>query len=209
MAAPVPLVIIGAGGLARETVWLVQEINRQVPTYDLLGCNAPEQAPGVIGSDEWAWNHLPPDTKFCVAVGNPDLRRTLALAYENKGFQPVALIHPSVLPHASVRIGAGTLIAKGVILTVDIKIGAHCLLDIGCSVSHDSCLSDFVTLHPRVTVTGNVFLGERVEVGTGATFRNQIRVEAGILIVAGAVVACDLLEKGTYAGVPTRFLKSH
>ncbi len=206
MAPPVPLVIIGAGGLARETAWLVREINQQSPSFNLLGCIAPEHQPVVIGTDEWAWNHLSADTRFCVAIGNPGLREKIAAAYESRGFRPAALVHPSVKPDTSVHIGEGTIIAKGTILTVDIHIGAHCLIDIGCTISHDTRLEDFVTLHPGVTATGNVHLGKGVEVGAGTVFRNQVQVAAGIRTGAGAVVVSDLVEKGTYAGVPARLL---
>jgi hypothetical protein len=32
-----PLIIVGAGGLGREVAWLVEDINRNTPQWDLLG----------------------------------------------------------------------------------------------------------------------------------------------------------------------------
>ena len=55
------LVILGAGGFGRETAWLVEEINRVMPVWNLLGFidnNAELQGKdinglSVLGSDAW------------------------------------------------------------------------------------------------------------------------------------------------------------
>jgi len=37
-----PLIIVGAGGLGREVAWLVTDINRQKPEWDLINLKSIE-----------------------------------------------------------------------------------------------------------------------------------------------------------------------
>ena len=32
-----PIVIVGAGGMGRDTQWLIERINEEEPTYEILG----------------------------------------------------------------------------------------------------------------------------------------------------------------------------
>lgn len=95
----------------------------------------------------------------------------------------------------------------GNIITVDVRIGRHCIINLDCTIGHDAEISDFVTLYPGVNVSGGTVIGECVEMGTGSRIIQGIRISPGSVVGAGAVVVKDISEAGTYVGVPARRMK--
>jgi serine acetyltransferase len=47
-------------------------------------------------------------------------------------------------------------------------------------------------------------LGTRVDVGTQAAFRQHLRICDDVVIGMGAVVVKDIVQPGTYVGVPAK-----
>lgn len=200
------LVIIGAGGFAREVAWLIEELNRasnsSLHLYGMIGEANSHIQP--LGDDAWAFAHLPAGTHFVVAIGDPGLRKRLAIQYQNHGFQSVALEHPGVQHSHSVRIGQGSILCAGTTLTTDIQIGEHVIINLHCTIGHDSIIGDYSTLAPGVHVSGGVKIGQSCEIGTGAVILPGIRIGDQCRIGAGAVVTKDLDSNKTYMGVPAR-----
>jgi acetyltransferase-like isoleucine patch superfamily enzyme len=49
-----------------------------------------------------------------------------------------------------------------------------------------------------------VFVGEGSWIGAGVSVNNNIKICSGCMIGAGAVVVKDIIEPGTYIGIPAR-----
>ncbi len=81
--------------------------------------------------------------------------------------QFATIVDPSVILSKRVVIGEGTIICAGTIVTVDISIGKHVIINLDCTLGHDDVIEDFVTIYPSVNVSGNVRVGECSEIGTG------------------------------------------
>ena len=103
----------------------------------------------------------------------------------------------------SIALGLGGVVA-GSVLTVDIEIGKHVAINLNCTIGHDAVLQDYTTVYPGVHVSGNVTVGQCVELGTGSQIIQGKKIEDNIIVGAGSVVTKDLLEPGTYVGVPAR-----
>jgi len=206
------LLIVGAGGLGREILWLAQEINlaSPSPTLHCVGFLDTEHQGKLIhglpilGDEEWAGQHLSCDHHFIIAVGNPTLRKKLAEKMEAMGFYPHSLIHPGISLGPGVKIGAGSILAKGVIPTVDITIAPHCLINLQCTIGHDCQLGAYSVLHPGVHLSGDTQVGTMAEIGTGAVVLPGKSVGECARLGAGAVLTQDLPAHETYAGVPAK-----
>lgn len=72
---------------------------------------------------------------------------------------------------------------------------------------HDSVIGNFSTIAPNAAIMGRVKIGERCYIGANATIIPEITVCPDAIIGAGAVVNKDILEPGTYVGVPARRIK--
>ena len=212
MNSPTPIVIIGSQGFAKEIEWLISEINRfHAPNaaFNFLGFIDQQENPvneHILGDDSWAMSQLSKETQFVIAIGKPSLRKKLADKYMSEGFQPATLIHPSVQMSGSVSVGEGSLICAGVIMTVDIALGAFCILNLNSTVGHGSLVGPFVTLSPGCHISGEVKIGGECELGTGSVILPGCSLADQITLGAGAVVTKDLTEVGTYVGTPARKL---
>jgi len=208
------LVIIGASGFGREVAWLIERINKEQVTWELLGfVDDNEQIQGdmiggypVIGNCNWLKEQE--DEIFAVcAIGSSKVRRKVIQKLEGVKF--ATLIDPSVLMSERISIGEGCIICAGTILTVDIALGSHVIINLDCTVGHDAIISDFATLYPSVNVSGNVILNECVEIGTGSQIIQGLVIGEGTIVGAGAVVVKDLPSKCTAVGSPAKPIKFH
>lgn len=204
--------IIGTGGLAREILWLVREIQATGTGPEVVGFVA--EAPGypttlagipVIGTDETIFYMGDRSLRFVVGIGNPVVRLRIAQAYEKQGFMPASpLVHPTALIGTNTVLQPGSMVCAGSILTTDIEVGKHALINLQCTVGHDCRLADGVTLHPGVRLSGAVHLGEATEAGTGAIVLPGLALGSHVRVGAGAVVTRPLEDGGTYVGIPAR-----
>ena len=207
------LYIIGAGGFGKEVAWLVERINKVNPTWNIVG---------YIDDNESLWNkniydypvlggisYLEncKDSYVVCAIGNADTKHAIIQKLRNYALQYATLIDPSVIMSRSVRIGEGTIICAGTIISVDVTIGNHVSIDWDCTIGHDDVISDFVTAYPSVNISGCCNIGERVELGTGMRIIQGLSIKDAVIVGAGACVVKNIEESGVYVGVPAKKIK--
>ena len=208
------LVIVGAGGLGREVAWLIERINEVKPTWDLIGfVDDNEHLLGniisgypVIGASEWLKNNNDELHTIC-AIGSANTRKKVITKLGNIKF--ATIIDPKVEISKRVKIGHGCIIFPGTILTVDIDISSHVIINNNCTIGHDAIIKDFVTLYPSVNISGNTFIGDSVEMGTGSQIIQGIKIGQGAIVGAGAVVVRELPDECTAVGCPAKPIKFH
>lgn len=209
------LIIFGAGGLGRETLFQLREMNRVKPEYRLLGF-ADDRCPGTVVDDypvlldTQGLRERKEDTSVVIAVGNSRARKQIYSALcENPNLSFPTAIAPNVVCSDRVRIGKGCIIGFGSVLTVDITIGDFVLVSNSCNVGHDAVLRDFTTLYPAVHVSGNVTLGEGCEIGVGSSIIQGLSVGDGAILGAGCAVVRDIPPHCTAVGVPAKVIRRH
>lgn len=211
------LYIVGAGGFGSETAWLVERINKVDPEWDLKGfIDDNKNLQGqildgypVLGNLDYLRRHGC-DSWAVIAVGSTSTRKKCVEQLSMSGNLSFAtLIDPSVEMSDRVFVGDGSIICAGTTITVDIKIGRHNIINLDCTVGHNSELSDFVTLYPSVNISGNVKVGECTEFGTGANIIQGVTVGGKTVIGAGAVVIRDIEKDVTAVGNPAKVIKRH
>lgn len=207
-----PLAIVGAGGFGREVAWLADEINSDRATFDFLGfvddttTATPEGYPVIGNTDRWIADGRT-DVQLVCALGDPVTRWKVATRLSAAGFRFATLIHPTVKRSRHVRIAPGGMICADNILTTNIEIGAHALLNLDCTVGHDSKLADYVSMMPGVHISGDVTTEIGAYFGTGAVAINGVRIGAWSVIGAGAVVSSDVPRGMIAVGVPAKPIK--
>jgi len=209
------LIIIGAGGFGREVAWAVERQNKVKPTWNLLGFfddneriqRSEINGYKVLGKSTDVNKH--PDAYFVCAVGASITREKIIKRVKeiNPNIKFGTVIDPSVEMSDLVTIGDGSIICAHTIITVNISIGNHVIINLDCTIGHDAILQDFVTLYPSVNVSGNANIGHAVELGTGMQLIQGITVGNYSIVGAGAVVIKDIPEKCTAVGSPAKPIK--
>ena len=205
------LIIFGASGFGREVAWLVERINKNRPTWNLLGFMDDNESLigttingyNVIGSSKDVDKYK--DVFFVCAVGASKIRKRIINKLGDCKF--ATLIDPSVIISDLVNIGEGTIICASNIVTVNINIGKHVIINLDCTIGHDAILKDFVTLYPSVNVSGITNIGECVELGTGTQIIQGKKIGNNTIVGAGSVVVKDLPDNCTAVGIPARPIK--
>ena len=118
------------------------------------------------------------------------------------------LLDPSVKVSDHVEIGVGTIICAQTVLTVNISIGDHVIINLNCTIGHDADISDYATIYPGVNVSGATSIGHAAaELGTGMQIIQGKRIGEYSIVGAGAVVVDDIPEKCTAVGNPANVIK--
>ena len=212
------LVIFGAGGLGREVLLLIRQLNESHPTWDVRGFyddQAPA-APTVAGlpylGTSADLNATPEPLAVAVAVGSPAGRAAVVARLSSPQLSFPSLIHPGVglrPQQQRIALGAGCIIQQGCLLTCDIALGRFVLLNLGCTVGHDAVLGDFCSLMPHANVSGAAVLETGVYLGTNATVIQGVRIGANTIVGASAVAVRDLPANITAVGVPAKAVRNY
>lgn len=207
------IVIIGAGGVGRETALIIEEINKEKETWNLIGFiddNANMSGKSVNGHPVIggldSMELLNKDTYVVIAIANYEIKKNIVTKLNNK-FKFATIIHPSVCINDYMTIGEGTIIYEGAILTANIEIGSHVIISPKCGVGHDSVIKDYVSLLWNVNISGNDIIEEGVMMGSASTIIQGKKIRKGSVIGAGAVVIDTIEEFSTAVGVPAKVIK--
>ncbi len=209
------LIIFGASGFGREVAWAVERINKVAPTWNLLGfMDDADEIQGtivngykVLGKTADVGNY--PDAYYVCAIGASRTREAIINRVKeiNPSIKFGTIIDPSAEVSDLVTIGEGTIICAHTIITVNIEIGSHVIINLDCTVGHDAILQDFVTLYPSVNISGITNIGHAVELGTGMQIIQGKNIGDNSIVGAGAVVVKDIPSKCTAVGSPAKPIK--
>lgn len=197
------LIILGAGGHGKVVADIARKAGKWENIAFLDDNSTVKESVGfeVIGKIDDATKHIA-DSDFFIALGNNALRGKLQNDLISKGAFITTLIHPSAVIGEDVEIGEGTVVVAGVVINFSVRVGRGCIINTNSSVDHDSIIGDFVHISPGVNIAGNVNVGKRCWVGIGSAVIHDVNLCDDCIIGAGAVVIKDIVEPGTYVGVP-------
>jgi sugar O-acyltransferase (sialic acid O-acetyltransferase NeuD family) len=207
-----PLIIAGAGGLGREVAWLVEDINKNTPQWNLLGfvddgVNGFTVEDYPILGDVDSLFYMEPLPWVIVAIANASVRKRIVGQIQLRGMSMATLIHPSVQSSRFVEIGEGSIICAGSVITTNITLGLSSIVNPNCFIGHDTVLQNYVSLMPGVHVAGEVKLGEGVYMGLHSCVINRTSIGEWSIIGAGATVVSDIPPNSLAVGVPARVVK--
>ena len=204
------LIIVGAGGFAREVAWLVERINNIHPTWNLLGFFDEfhvdkNHLNGYPLLDDIEMNAHKETSFYIVAIGDSETRSKVVDKIGNVKF--ATLIDPSVYINNTISIGIGSIICAGSIITVNVVIGKHAIINLDCTLGHDAIIEDFVTLLPSVNVSGHVVVKDHTSIGTGSQIIQEKTVGSHTIVGAGSVVVKDISDYVVAVAIPANEIK--
>jgi sugar O-acyltransferase (sialic acid O-acetyltransferase NeuD family) len=199
------LIIIGAGGHGKVLADIALKMKRWSSIAFLDDDRELGEKMGipVIGTLADIGNWME-DTEYVVGIGNNTVRERIHDCLEQLGANIVTLIHPSSVIGEQVELGAGTVVVAGAVINCCTRIGRGCIINTAATIDHDSSLEEFVHVSPGSHLGGAVKVGKGSWIGIGVAVSHNVIISPGCTIGAGAVVIKDIVEAGTYVGVPVR-----
>lgn len=207
------LVIIGAGGIGKEAIGIIEQINEYNSTYRILGFiddskekwNTKIMGYKVLGGIDYLKDI---DYKGCavIAIANYKHKKNIVNILSKQEIDFPIIKHPNLRLHRTIEIGEGSILYEGIVISPNVKLGKHIIVSPKCGIGHDSVIEDYVSLLWNVNISGNDYIEEGVLFGSGSTIIQGKKVKSGSIIGAGAVVVNDINHIGTFAGIPAKII---
>jgi sugar O-acyltransferase (sialic acid O-acetyltransferase NeuD family) len=213
VTAPQPLILVGAGGLAREAADAVRALNAAQPTWTLLGYLDDDPAKQgttiaglpVLGTVDDLGNY--PGARVVLCAGRPDnyvARRHLASRVDLGEERYATVVHPTASIGSTCQIGAGSVVLAHVTLTADAVVDRHVVVMPQVVLTHDVRVADFATLASGVRLGGSSRIEQGAYIGSGACVREGLTVGERAMVGMGAVVTRDVPPERLWLGCPAR-----
>lgn len=179
--------LIGSGGHAREVMAHMGLSLRCFVEDDF--CDSSDYPLSAFDPEKF---------KVMVAIADSKTRKRIVdgLPKNTKFF---SYIHPNVeIMDNNFQTKEGSFFGSGCILTTNIEIGSHAILNRGIHIGHDCKISDFFSAMPGSILSGNVTVDECVYIGTNASVKERLNICKNVKIGMGCSVYQDILEEGTF-----------
>jgi sugar O-acyltransferase (sialic acid O-acetyltransferase NeuD family) len=212
-----PLLLVGAGGLGRETVEAVRAMNAVSPRFEVIGfldddpalANTSVDGVPVVGRVDDIGRY--PSASVVVCTAGPHDPSTRLRIVTHLGLAPsryATVIHPTAVLPAGIEIGHGCIVLASVVATTAVRIGAHTVVMPAVVFAHDDVIGNYATFGAGVHLAGRVRIGEGAYLGAGALVRENTVIGRWAVVGMGAVVTDDVPDGEVWVGVPARLLRN-
>jgi sugar O-acyltransferase (sialic acid O-acetyltransferase NeuD family) len=222
-AEPGAVVIVGAGGFARETAQALRDLAAadraagRLERLRLLGHLDDDAAlhgldvDGVPVLGGSGLVHAMPRARVVVCVGSPRDQASRARLVRRLGLPDeryATVVHPSAAVADSCAVGPGSVLLAHCALTAAVRVGAHVAVMPHTVLTHDDVVEDFATLASGVRLGGGVRVERGAYVGSGALVREYTTVGAWSMVGMGSAVLSDVPPGEVWVGAPARRLRA-
>ncbi len=200
------LIILGTGVHGAEMVEIVERVNADKKTWNLLGFlsfdkvqkgQSFNQTP-VLGSFDQILDF--PNSFF---VPNNKWNRSTYLPMD----RVASLVDPSAFVSRTAQMGKGVVLYPYCYVGLQARIGDFVFSLSHSVVNHDVVLESGVILTSGVTLAGSVHVEEDCYLGQACTVREKLRIGKRSLIGMGAVVTKNVEPNSVMTGNPAKKLK--
>jgi len=207
------IVIVGAGGLGKEVLWNIIDINKASNVFDVVGfLDDNKKLRGkkingypILGDINWLSNKK--KIGCIIAIGDSRIKERVVKKLKNFNVSFPSIIHPSVIMSEFVTVGKGTIICAGGIISPYSEIGDFVFISLSSLIAHDCKIKDFVSIMAGVTVTGDTIIEKGAYIASGVTVRNEIKIGKWSVIGIGGVIGNDVKPYSLYLGNPGRLIR--
>jgi UDP-perosamine 4-acetyltransferase len=127
------------------------------------------------------------------------VRKFLGCGFHFSGFiHPAAWVASEAKLEPTVQAHAGAMVQPGAV------VGAHTILNTGCTVDHDCQIGEFCHVSPGAILSGEVKVGRGSHLGSGCVVIQSIEIGQQCLIAAGATVVKSVESGQNVRGTPAK-----
>lgn len=207
------ILIYGFGGFGHEVACLIDHINREKPTWNLVGyiddndslmggkCKYGE----VVGNCE-VLNQWGTPISVVIAIGSVKALEIVSKKITNPLVEFPNIIAPNVFcfDEESVTMGKGNIVTFGCRFSCNTSIGDFNVLNGNISLGHDSSLGNYNVLFPETRISGQTSVGDRNFFGARAFVSQGLKLGNDCRYGAGCFVLRKTKDGNLYMGNPAK-----
>ncbi len=111
-----------------------------------------------------------------------------------------------IMDRSNIKIGKGSIICAGTILTTNIELGNFSQLNINTTIGHDSKIENYFTSGPGANISGKCVIGKNCYIGTNSSIKQNVKICDDVIIGMNSGVVKDINVSGIYIGTPAKYL---
>lgn len=208
------IAIYGAGGFGREVACLINLINKEKPTWNLIGFfddgkeKGSRNEYGELLGGLYDLNSYDKPLDIAIAIGNPAFIKRVAEGITNPNIDFPNIIAPNVqfMDIENMSLGKGNIICSGCWISCNVHIGNFNIFNVGISIGHDACLGNYNALMPSVNISGEVIIRDENFFGVAAVVLQQKKIGRNTTIGANSLIIKNTKDEKIYMGVPATAL---
>lgn len=200
------LIILGTGVHSMEMVEIVERINNQNKTWNLLGyCSWYDEPEGKEANGYQIFKKEVLTNQYSDAFVVPDNTWPMDSGLDIERF--VTIIDPSTFVSRTASIGKGCVIYPNCYIGLNVKLGNFIFCLSGSIINHDDIIGDYAKITSNVSIAGEVQIGEGCYLGQASTYRQLLKIGKNSTIGMGAVVVKDVPPDCIMVGNPAHKLR--
>lgn len=208
------IAIFGAGGFGREVACIINKINEEEPTWNLIGFfddnpnlkgeMVSHYAPCLGGIDEL--NKYPTELAVAITIGSPKTVAAIVEKIVNSKIYFPNIIHPCFIKadDDTFNIGRGNIIQRDCKVSCDVTLGDFNVLNGNTAIGHDVVIGSYNTFMPAARISGGTKIGNYNFFGVGCIVLQQLRIGNTIRLGAGSVLMTKPKDGYLYMGNPAK-----
>lgn len=182
------LLIIGAGGLGRMTLDLVEKDYNCFFVDDGYDCGEMICDTKVVGRISDLDNLRRYFDNCIVTIGDNKIREQIVQKCLLFGFNIISIISPNAFASKWAKIGEGCVVMPYATIQNGSTIGKGTILCSHVEIHHDSSVGDFCVIYPNTTIRTYVNVGNRVKCGSNVSVGNNCKVDDDSIIKDGLTI---------------------
>lgn len=206
------ILIYGFGGFGHEVACILHHINREVPTWNVIGYIDDGVEKGtecrygkVLGNIDTlnAW-----EMPVAVVIAIADTKCLQAISQEivNPNVEFPNIIAPNVFyfDEESVTMGRGNIVTFGCRFSCNVQLGDFNILNGNISLGHDATVGSYNVLFPETRISGQTSIGNRNFFGARVFVSQCLKVGNDCRFGAGAYILRKTKDGNLYMGNPAK-----
>jgi len=207
------IAIYGAGGFGKEVACIINKINEQVPTWNLIGFfddgiekGAEISRYGKVLGGMPELNEWNSEISIVFAIGVPRILSLLVSKIQNPNINFPNIIHPEVFfaDKTTLKMGKGNVIVRACSFSCDVELGDFNQFNSISALAHDVKVGSFNVFMPLSRISGGTTIGDLNFFGIGSVILQNIKIGKNTRFSAGCYVMRNTKDGMLYAGNPAK-----
>ena len=201
------LSLIGSGGHARSVISLLSD--NRIDVKNIYDDSYNFQKEERLGKHllNGKIKDITKLEKLILALGDNTTRQYYFEKYFNQ-IHKTNIVHSSAVIDTYAQTGEANLFFARSFINYGVKIGYNNILNTASVVEHECVIGNHNHISVGTILCGRVRIGNNCFLGAGSVLKDGVQLGDEIILGAGTVVVKNIMEKGTYVGVPAKKIKS-